>query len=157
MRSEAVAIDFECIAVGILQASAESVFTPEGRWNTQVGGPCLDGRAGFHAEAEVKYFARAYRLTLHDEKWKCRAEQLVASDLEVQAVGVPLCKYLGVTGRYAEGAGRRYATNQSSAGALMPACAQAARTVLRSRQARVIGPTPPGTGVMAEATCSASS
>jgi hypothetical protein len=98
----------------------------------------------------------AYRLTLHEENGNAAADQFVASDLEVQLVGVPLCKNLGIAGRFAEG-GRRYATNQSSAGALMPACAQAARTVLRSRQARVIGPTPPGTGVMAEATCSASS
>ena len=105
MRSEEVAIDFECIAVGIRQACAEIVFTPEGRWNTQVGGPCLDGRAGFHAEAEVKCFARAYRLTLHEENGNAGAEQLVASDLEVQAVGVPLCKNLGIAGRYAEGGG----------------------------------------------------
>ena len=37
-----------------------------------------------------------------------------------------------------------------------PANAQAARTVLTSRQAIVIGPTPPGTGVMAPATAQAS-
>ena len=34
--------------------------------------------------------------------------------------------------------------------------AQAARTVLTIRQAMVIGPTPPGTGVIAPATCEAS-
>src|SRR5262245_23189053 len=33
-----------------------------------------------------------------------------------------------------------------------PACMQAARTVLASRQEIVIGPTPPGTGVIAPAT-----
>ena len=38
-----------------------------------------------------------------------------------------------------------------SAGAGKPAIAQAARTVLASRQAIVIGPTPPGTGVIAPA------
>ncbi len=36
----------------------------------------------------------------------------------------------------------------------MPFCAQAARTVLRSRQAMVMGPTPPGTGVIEPATFS---
>ena len=38
-----------------------------------------------------------------------------------------------------------------------PACARAASSVLRSRQAIVIGPTPPGTGVIAPATCATSS
>src|SRR6185369_5152322 len=37
-----------------------------------------------------------------------------------------------------------------------PAIVQAARTVLTIRQAMVIGPTPPGTGVIAPATCEAS-
>ena len=36
-----------------------------------------------------------------------------------------------------------------------PAWAQAARTVLRNSEAMVIGPTPPGTGVMAPATAAA--
>jgi hypothetical protein len=37
-----------------------------------------------------------------------------------------------------------------------PRCAQAARNVLSSRHAIVIGPTPPGTGVMAPAMVAAS-
>ena len=37
-------------------------------------------------------------------------------------------------------------------GSSMPACWQAAVTVLASRQAMVMGPTPPGTGVIAPAT-----
>src|SRR5882757_2171321 len=45
---------------------------------------------------------------------------------------------------------------QENDGIGIPASAQAARTVLASRQAIVIGPTPPGTGVMAPATCAAS-
>ena len=44
----------------------------------------------------------------------------------------------------------------SSAGIGRPRRRQAACRVLRSRQAMVIGPTPPGTGVMAEATSAAS-
>ena len=43
------------------------------------------------------------------------------------------------------------------AGAATPVCAQAASTVLRNRQAMVMGPMPPGTGVMAPATSTASS
>jgi len=41
-------------------------------------------------------------------------------------------------------------------GAGKPFCAQAARKVFSSKHAIVIGPTPPGTGVMAPATCMAS-
>src|SRR3974390_1633101 len=41
-------------------------------------------------------------------------------------------------------------------GAGSPACMQAARSVLKRRHAIVIGPTPPGTGVMAPATSRAS-
>ena len=37
-----------------------------------------------------------------------------------------------------------------------PFCAQAARSVFSSTHAMVIGPTPPGTGVIAPATCMAS-
>jgi hypothetical protein len=44
----------------------------------------------------------------------------------------------------------------NSAGALIPACAKAANTVFLSRHARVMGPTPPGTGVIADATAAAS-
>src|SRR6266568_6027928 len=46
---------------------------------------------------------------------------------------------------------------RSKVGGGSPASAQAARTVLASRHAIVIGPTPPGTGVSAPATPRASS
>src|SRR5690606_21600520 len=42
-------------------------------------------------------------------------------------------------------------------GAASPFCAHAARNVFSSRHAIVIGPTPPGTGVIAPATAAASS
>jgi hypothetical protein len=43
-----------------------------------------------------------------------------------------------------------------TAGGGRPACMQAARSVFTSRHTIVIGPTPPGTGVMAPATLTAS-
>lgn len=47
---------------------------------------------------------------------------------------------------------RRMALAHSPSGTAQPRRAQAASTVLRNRQAIVIGPTPPGTGVMKPAT-----
>ena len=47
---------------------------------------------------------------------------------------------------------RRMALAHSPSGTAQPRRAQAASTVLRRRQAIVIGPTPPGTGVMNPAT-----
>ena len=47
-------------------------------------------------------------------------------------------------------------TNSYTAGFASPAIAQAARSVFTSKHATVIWPTPPGTGVMAPATASAS-
>lgn len=46
-------------------------------------------------------------------------------------------------------------TQRHTAGAVVPRRRQAAIRVLRNRQAIVIGPTPPGTGVIAPATLTA--
>src|ERR1700733_7463715 len=53
--------------------------------------------------------------------------------------------------------GRSVFGRVQTAGLGNPAIAQAARSVLTSRQATVIWPTPPGTGVIAPATAAASS
>lgn len=61
------------------------------------------------------------------------------------ALSLPECPELACLGRC-------WALAHRPAGTAQPRRAQAASTVLRRRQAIVIGPTPPGTGVMNPAT-----
>src|SRR5438128_909950 len=58
--------------------------------------------------------------------------------------------------RLGRSSGKKQSNNHKPSGSARPARRCAATTVLRSRQAMVMGPTPPGTGVIEPATSSAS-
>lgn len=73
------------------------------------------------------------------------ARHRLAAKRTKPALFVPKCPELS-------GFWRRMALAHSPSGTAQPRRAQAANTVLRRRQAIVIGPTPPGTGVMKPAT-----